>query len=419
MTIRLGCIADDITGGTDLALSLSKNGLKVMQVFDIAAQDAPAADAVVVSLKIRTAPKDIAVVAALKAYGGLKDWGADQIYFKYCSTFDSTQDGNIGPIAEAINLRIGANSVPFVPSFPENGRTVRQGNLYVDGQLLSESSMKDHPLTPMKEPNLCVHLAQQLTAYQAGLVSLDIIEKGPACVFSQMQKLANCGQSFLIMDCTREVHLAVIAKACESIPFLTGGSAFAGALAAVFKSKRSASKYKIKFPYRNGPIAIFSGSCSAASIEQVKRASDTFPVIPLTLSTHPAEIISMANKKLDGGVIFVSSTAPPEAVSKNQSSDSGLDIGEDFEQKFADIAISLYKSGVNTFIVGGGETSGAVAKSLGLKCLEVGPEITPGVPWMMDQSGSGINITFKSGNFGGPDFFTQAVNSLKPPQDAK
>lgn len=415
MTIFLGCIADDITGGTDLALALSKSGLRVVQVFDLTSQEVPEAEAVVISLKIRTAQKDAAVNEVLKAYERLEAWGAEQIYFKYCSTFDSTRDGNIGPIAEALNSRIGAKAVPFVPSFPENGRTVRQGNLYVNGQLLSESPMKDHPLTPMTESNLCAHLTPQLTTNQAGLVPLSIVEQGPQAISAQMQDLAQSGQRFLVMDCTDDTHLDRIAKACESIPFLTGGSAFAGTLAANFNSSKHASINKAEFPYLNGPIAIFSGSCSAASQEQVKRASDTFPVMTLAMDTDPKDVLSTAIKKLDDGVVFISSTAPPDVVARNQSN-NGFDAGEAIEQKFSDIAMGLYQAGVRTFIVGGGETSGAVAKALGLQCLKVGPEIAPGVPWMTDLAGKGINTTFKSGNFGSPDFFTQAVNSLKLPQ---
>lgn len=415
MTILLGCIADDITGGTDLALALSNSGLWVVQVFDLTSQEVPEADAVVISLKIRTCSKSVAVNEAMKAHERLEAWGAEQIYFKYCSTFDSTRDGNIGPIAEALNSRIGAKTVPFVPSFPENGRTVQQGNLYVNGQLLSESPMKDHPLTPMTESNLCAHLRPQLTTNRVGFVPLSAIEEGPLAVSDQMQYLSQYGQNFLIMDCTNDSHLGIIVKACESLPFLTGGSAFAGALAANFNSAEHASRNKAEFPYKNGPVAIFSGSCSAASQEQVRRASNTFPVMTLAMDTNPKDVLSAAIKKLDEGVAFVSSTAPPDMVTQNQNNYS-LNAGEVIEQKFADIALGLYQAGVRTFIVGGGETSGAVAKALGLQCLRVGPEIAPGVPWMTDLAGRGINITFKSGNFGSPDFFTDAVNSLKLPQ---
>ncbi len=416
MTIRLGCIADDITGGTGLALAVSKSGLRVVQIFDLTSQEAPDADAVVISLKIRTTPKDVAVAAALKAYDRLESWGVKQVYFKYCSTFDSTQNGNIGPIAEALNSRISAKSVPFGPSFPVNGRTVRQGRLYVNRQLLSESPMKDHPLTPMTESNLCAHLTPQLTTSRAGLVPLEIVKQGPQIVSEHMQGLSGRGQDFLIMDCVDDAHLDIIAKACVSLPFLTGGSAFAGALADNFNIEKTAPRYKVEFPKHNGFIAIFSGSCSAASQIQVKRASDRFPVIPLTMDTQVDDILSVVKKRPYDDVVFVSSTAPPEAVLQTQKI-AGLDVGEAIEQKFAHIAMDLYQSGFRTFIVGGGETSGAVAKALGLQCLEVGSEIAPGVPWMRDLNGSGIKITFKSGNFGSPDFFTEAVDSLKPQMD--
>ena len=411
MTFRLGCIADDITGGTDLALALSKNGLKVVQILGNDDAPIPDADAVVISLKIRTVPRDVAVAEALKAHRSLQKWDASQIYFKYCSTFDSTSEGNIGPIAEALNSQIKADAVPFVPSFPENGRTVRQGHLYVNGQLLSDSPMKDHPLTPMTESNLCRHLAPQLKTSQAGLIPLESVENGAKAVSVAMRDAADNGQNFQIVDCTHDDHLSVIAKACQNLPLLTGGSAFAGAIAALALAETKATKVP-EFPPRNGPIAILSGSCSAASNEQVRNAANLCPVLSLTIESNPKEKVSEALSLIKNGVICIASTAPADTIADIQDRYGRMAAGEAIEQKFADIAAGLYQAGFRTFVIGGGETSGAVAKSLGLTRLEVGPEIAPGVPWMTDTGQSGICIAFKSGNFGGPEFFTQAVNSL-------
>ena len=411
MTFRLGCIADDITGGTDLALALTKNGLKVVQILGDDEAPIPDTDAVVISLKIRTAPKSEATTKAMKALGALKEWGASQIYFKYCSTFDSTSEGNIGPIAEALNSRIKSEVVPFVPAFPENGRTVHQGNLYVNGQLLSDSPMKNHPLTPMTESNLRRHLTPQLKTSQVGLISLESVENSPKAVSVAMRHAADNGQNFQIIDCTHDDHLSVIAKACQNLPLLTGGSAFAGAIAALALAETKATKVP-EFPPRNGPIAILSGSCSAASNEQVRNAANLCPVLSLTIESNPKEKVSEALSLTKNGVICIASTAPADTVADIQNRYGRMAAGEAIEQKFADIAAGLYQAGFRTFVIGGGETSGAVASALGLKSLAVGPEITPGVPWMTDTGQSGITIAFKSGNFGGPEFFTQAVNSL-------
>ncbi len=410
MTLRLGCIADDITGGTDLALALSKNGLKVIQILGHDDVQIPDADAVVISLKIRTAPKDEAVAKALNAYNALKLWGATQFYFKYCSTFDSTSEGNIGPITEALNSQIKADFVPFVPAFPENGRTVQHGNLFVNGQLLSDSPMKDHPLTPMTESNLCRHLTPQLKVSQVGLIALEVVDDGPKAILYAMQNARARGQDYLIMDCTQDVHLTAIAKACAGLPLLTGGSAFAGAIAALSAAENKASDAP-EFPRRRGPIAILSGSCSKASREQIKNAAGFYRVLHLTMDTNPDALISNALSGLGDGVICISSTTSPDEIAAVQNR-FGKTAGDTIEQKFAAIAASLFKAGVRTFIIGGGETSGAVAKALGLTSLAVGPEIAAGVPWMTDTGQSDISIAFKSGNFGGPNFFADAVNSL-------
>ena len=411
MTFRLGCIADDITGGTDLALALTKNGLKVVQILGDDDAPIPDTDAVVISLKIRTAPKSEATTKAMKALGALKEWGASQIYFKYCSTFDSTSEGNIGPIAEALNSRIKSEVVPFVPAFPENGRTVCQGHLYVNGTLLSKSSMKDHPLTPMTESNLRRHLTPQLETGQVGLIPLETIENGPKAIEDAMQNAFETGHNFLIFDCMQDAHISAIATACEDLPLLTGGSAFAGAIARL-SSVETQAVSEAAFPQRNGPIAILSGSCSAASIEQIKNAKSFCPVLPLRMESHPADLVSEAQLQMNDGVICISSTTSSDIVTETQTQYGKAAAGEAIEQKFADIAAGLYQAGFRTFVIGGGETSGAVASALGLKSLAVGPEITPGVPWMTDTGQSGITIAFKSGNFGGPEFFTQAVNSL-------
>ncbi|MEP3891898.1 MAG: 3-oxo-tetronate kinase [Hellea sp.] len=413
MVLRLGCIADDITGGTDLALALSSKGLKVVQILGQASGYAPDADAVVISLKIRTAPVRDAVAAANQACETLQQWESEQIYFKYCSTFDSTQEGNIGPIAEALAAHIGADTIPFVPSFPGNGRIVRGGYLYVNQQLISDSPMKDHPLTPMTEPDLCIHLRSQIRNAQVDLIALEIVEEGPIAVKQTMQDCAAAGSSFLIVDSVTKTHLNTVALACTDLSLLTGGSAFAGAIAANFNDNHNGDNAAQWHPTQNGPIAILSGSCSAASNEQVQRAAKFHPVFKLAITSHLPSLIHDAKNNLDAGTILISSTAEPNQVVATQAEYGKDNASKMIERSFGEIASALYEHGVRTFIIGGGETSGAVAAALGLKALNVGPEIAPGVPWMIDAKDSGIQIAFKSGNFGGPDFFNDAIHSLK------
>lgn len=416
MGLRLGCIADDITGGTDLALALSANGLKVVQLLGNADDRAPDSDVdvVVISLKVRTAPIDDAVKAALKACSTLQKWGAEQIYFKYCSTFDSTHKGNIGPIAEALTNHLKARVIPFVPSFPQNGRTVHHGHLYVNGELLSESSMKDHPLTPMTESNLCIHLGAQVESSHVGLIPIETIENGPHAIGFAMQQDLDPSPAFLIMDSVTDAHLAILAKACADLPLLTGGSAFADALSANFDLTSHREDRAAWQPTHNGPIAILSGSCSAASLEQVNRAAKSIPILRLDMTSNLTEFIDVAKRKLNAGAVIISSTATPDQIARAQA-EYGKDIaGDRIEQMFGTIALALHDAGIRTFIIGGGETSGAVAAALSLTSLEVGPEIAPGVPWMRDTESCDINITFKSGNFGGADFFLDAINSLTP-----
>ncbi len=422
MGLRLGCVADDLTGGTDLALALSRGGARVAQIFGGAddAEPPQAVDAVVISLKVRTAPENDAVDAVLRAANVLRDWGAQQFFFKYCSTFDSTARGNIGPVAEAMAASLDAGAVPFVPSFPANRRTVYKGHLFVGDSLLSRSSMRDHPLTPMTESDLRVHLARQCKNNSVGLVDLETVNEGPAAVAAAMSRLLEAGTRFSIVDAISTEHLDTIANACAPLKFVTGGSAFGESLARVNAAVEGeySNRLDMRVPKADGVVAILSGSCSAASLEQASRASKTFPSFQLNaaMTTNPEAAgrkVADEAAQLNAAAVVISSTEQPEAVQDAQATHGRAALGDAFERLHGEIARALHRRGVRTFIVAGGETSGAVAAALELKALEVGREIAPGVPWMFDMQADGVSIAFKSGNFGGPDFYADALATLQ------
>lgn len=422
MSLRLGCIADDLTGGADLALALSRGGARVAQVFgDPSGVAAPAGvDAAVASLKIRTAPRAEAMDAATGAASVLKGWGASTFFFKYCSTFDSTDDGNIGPIAEALRSFADADATPFAPSFPANGRTVYQGHLFVHDKLLSRSSMRDHPLTPMREADLQRVLGAQAKSVGVGLIPLRIVEQGSDAIKAAMAKLCGEKKPFVIIDAITEVHLDAVAAACASLPLLTGGSAIGESLAKILYGERSGDRRHATAgaPHRNGLVAILSGSCSAASQEQAARAAAQLPVFRLSpeMAADPeAHAARLAETAIgaDAPAVLISSTDDPDSVAGVQRAHGRDRIGSAFERLQGQVARALYRAGVRTFIVAGGETSGAVADALGLKVMTVGDEIAPGVPWMFEQSEEGVNIAFKSGNFGGPDFYADALGTIQ------
>lgn len=410
MTLAFGCIADDVTGGTDLALALTRGGARVCQMLSIEDQPEPPKgfDAVVISLKIRTIPASEAVSQALQAAALLKQWGAQQLFFKYCSTFDSTPRGNIGPIAEALSNQTNAETVPFVPSFPENGRTVYQGHLFVGDRLLSQSSMRDHPLTPMHEPDLQKVLAAQCADPDVSLVPLQDVEAGAAKVRARLK-----AGRFSIVDALKEDHLSIIAQAVKDLPLVTGGSALGESLARAVLTGRPATAQQ---PEKAKPVAILSGSCSAASQQQAALAAQSWPHIQLTKEMALAEDFDVeafareAYALASGGAVLLSSTAAAIDVASDQSAHGRSALGDAYERLHGKLAKALHNCGITTFLVAGGETSGAVAAALALKSMAVGAEIAPGVPWMFSGD---IAIAFKSGNFGRPTFYADALEARR------
>lgn len=424
MPLLLGAIGDDFTGSTDLALMLSKNGLPAIQYIGVPADSTAAPDlpAAVIALKSRTAPAADAVSQSLAACNWLLKQGARQIFFKYCSTFDSTEKGNIGPVVEALLDYLGEAVTIVCPAFPANRRSVYQGHLFVGNRLLSESSMRDHPLTPMTDADLVRCLGRQLRQPEwAGLIAFQTVEKGPAAIQAELKVLGGQGIRFVVTDAITEKHLTDIGSACTDLKLVTGGSGVAQGLPDNF---RKAGLLRngcglAELPRLEGPAAVIAGSCSAATREQVRHTARTYPackIDPFRLlrgQQRVETVVLWASEAMAKGPVLIYSSAEPEEVANVQKRLGAARAGEMIEQAFAEIARQLVAGGVKKLIVAGGETSGAVVAALDVESLYIGPEIEPGVPWTFSKEPETLCLALKSGNFGGEDFFEKALAMLR------
>jgi len=421
--LLLGCIADDLTGATDLGINLSREGLSVIQVNGVPAPDldVPGADAVVVALKSRTIAPAEAVAHSLAALAWLRARGAERLYFKYCSTFDSTQRGNIGPVTEALRTALGVAPggvpTPATPAYPRNGRTVYLGHLFVGDVLLSDSGMRNHPLTPMTDANLVRVLAAQATG-KVGLVRCSDVDAGAGAVRARLEALAAEGCAHAIVDATRDEHLVAAGRACLDLALTTGGAGFAVGLARALRGRARAGGGAWMPPAPRGQVAWLSGSCSEATLAQLAAVRDTVPSFrldPLELAADPdlaARVAARAVRALGAKPVLVYATAAPSAVAQAQRMLGVERAATLVEEAFRRVARALAEAGVRAFVVAGGETSGAVVDTLGARALAIGPEIDPGVPWTRAVGGEPFWLALKSGNFGGPDFFAKATAAL-------
>lgn len=419
MTVTLGCIADDFTGATDLAGMLVRHGMRAVQTIGVPEGSAADidADAIVVALKSRTVPAAEAVDQSLKALDWLKAGGAKRFYFKYCSTFDSTDDGNIGPVAEALMAALGAEQTIFCPAFPENGRTIFKGYLFAGDVLLSESGMQDHPLTPMTDPNLVRVLARQSKG-AAGLLDYRTVRQGAEAAKSRLAALRAENVGLVVADATDEADLRTLAAATADMPLTTGGSGLAVGMPAAFEA---AGLFKpagaaAGLPSIGGAGAIVSGSCSRATNAQVAKfleGREGFRIDPLALADGrdlATEALAWAATQPADAPVLVYATAEPEAVRAAQAKLGRDRAGALVEAALADVAAGLVAAGRRRLVVAGGETSGAVVQRLGVEALRIGPEIDPGVPWCA-AVGRPLALALKSGNFGAPDFFEKALRT--------
>ena len=418
----LGAIADDFTGATDLCSMLVRGGMRTVQLIGVPQPDDPApdADAVVVALKSRTAPVRQALEESLAALGWLRAAGCRQFFFKYCSTFDSTDAGNIGPVADALVGALGCGFALACPAFPANARSVYQGHLFVGGSLLNESGMEHHPLTPMTDANLVRVLSRQ-TDGTVGLVPYATVEQGAVAIRAAMTALKEQGRRYAIVDAVNDAHLVAIGEAAEHHALITGGSGVAMGLPANFlrSGMLPARSDAAALPTLTGHAAVLAGSCSRATLSQLGMAREHVPMLQLDPITQPdaARMIATARDwmadKLGASPIVIAASAPPDKVAALQKMLGRDGAGALIEATLAHVAEDLVARGVRRLVVAGGETAGAVVSRLGVRSLRIGGEIDPGVPWTYAEGGvAPLMLALKSGNFGARDFFIKAFEVL-------
>ncbi|HEU0082989.1 MAG TPA: 3-oxo-tetronate kinase [Bradyrhizobium sp.] len=425
MTLALGCIADDYTGASDLANTLTGCGLRTVQTIGVPSEELglPEVDAVVVSLKSRSIEASLAVEKSRAAEKWLRARGASHVLFKICSTFDSTDAGNIGPVMDALRADSGDAIVLVTPAFPETGRTVYQGNLFVGPVPLNESPLKDHPLNPMHDSNLVRVLARQ-SGTKVGLVDLAVIARGPEAVRARLADLVSQGFGAAIADAAFQRDLETIGAVALDHRVSVGASGIGFGLARALmtsgRAKANAAADISGAPV-GGPAACLAGSCSQATLQQIASAEQAMPVLhldPERVVAGKGEIqraLQWANDRLGNGPVLIASSSTPEQVAALQARHGRDAAGHAIEQALADIAEGLVRSGVRRLVVAGGETSGAVVDRLGIPGFLVGPEIAAGVPVLraVGAAHGDMLLALKSGNFGGPEFFSDALRLMK------
>lgn len=416
----LGCIADDFTGATDLANMLVRGGMRTVQSIGIPSAEVAAgldADAIVIALKSRTTPAADAVAESLAALEWLQARGCEQIFFKYCSTFDSTAAGNIGQVSEALLGKLGSDFTLACPAFPENGRTIFRGHLFVQDQLLSESGMQHHPLTPMTDANL-VRVLQSQTTRKVGLLRYDAVSGGIDAVQKRIAELRADGVGMAVADALSDADLYTLGTACAGLALLTGGSGLALGLPDNFRRAGKLRDFDVsELPQVAGGEVVLAGSASVATNGQVaawlQAGRPAYRIDPLALAAGKpivAEALAFARDAVQTVLIYATS-APAEVKAVQQQ--LGVErAGAMVEEALGEIASGLREAGVRRFVVAGGETSGAVVQALGVQLLQIGAQIDPGVPATISSTAEPLALALKSGNFGGRDFFAKALKQL-------
>ena len=413
----LGVIADDFTGASDIANTLAKGGLSTVQFLGLPTRPAPeSCEAGVVALKSRSIAPEDAVALSLEALEWLRAQGCRQFVFKYCSTFDSTPEGNIGPVGEALAQALNVRGVVACPAFPTTGRTVYQGHLFVGDRLLSESGLENHPLNPMTDPDLRRWLALQARD-PVGLVPWTIVRRGGAALRKALEDAGGRGERLVIVDAISDDDLLAIGQACTEAPLLTGGSGIALGLPRNLIQAGLASGQGSTFAGVGGPEAILAGSCSRATLEQIEVHRRAHAVLEVEVEAvmegaiTPEALAAFVHEH-QGQAPLVFSSANPERVRRLQDTYGREPVAHRLDALFAETARRLVHDGVRRLVVAGGETSGAVVTALGLDAVAIGPEIDPGVPALAAADGPPLALALKSGNFGAPDFFAKALRTL-------
>ena len=416
----LGCIADDFTGATDLANILVRGGMRTVQSIGVPDSDLAEfseADAIVIALKSRTTPAASAVAESLQALAWLRERGCQQFFFKYCSTFDSTAEGNIGPVTEALLEALGSDFTIACPAFPETGRTLFRGHLFVQDSLLSECGMQHHPLTPMKDANLVRVLDEQTTG-AVGLLRYDVVGQGASAVAMRMDELRAEGVSVAIADAVSDEDLQTLGRACANLALITGGSGVAQGLPENFRRQgllRTGDAAAM--PIIEGRAVVLAGSTSKATNGQVaawlKAGRPAFRIDPLAIARDEpvvAQAVAFADRE---ETVLIYATSSPEQVAVVQRELGAEQAGAMIEEALGQVAAQLQDKGWRRFVIAGGETSGAVVQALQVKGLRIGRQIDPGVPATVAFGGTtALALTLKSGNFGSVDFFAKALACL-------
>jgi uncharacterized protein YgbK (DUF1537 family) len=412
----LGCIGDDFTGSSDLANTLARQGMRTALFAGAPISPAaPDVEAGVVALKSRSVPAAEAVALSLQALEWLRAQGCRQFLFKYCSTFDSTDAGNIGPVAEALARALGASAGPviFCPVFPAAGRTLVHGHLFVGDRLLNESGMQNHPLTPMTDPDIRRVLGRQAQA-AVGHACYATVAAGPEALRRALDAEAAAGRPLVVVDALSDADLMTIGAAADGLPLVTGGSGVAMGLPANFRRAGLIGAAAEAWRGEAGRAAALCGSCSTMSRRQIVAHGAAAPVFEVdadaviagALTAQAAADWALAQT----GLPLIYSSAEPEAVAAVQARHGRERAAHALEGFFAELARLLRAAGVRRLISAGGETSGAVVEGLGLTAMQIGPEIAPGVPAM--RAADDLVVALKSGNFGADDFFARAADVL-------
>ena len=421
MTLLTGIIADDFTGATDIASTLVKQGMRVTQFLGLPDADSDPGDAqaVVIALKSRTIPASDAVAQSLQALAWLRHRRAQRILFKYCSTFDSTADGNIGPVADALMDALDTDFALVCPAFPDNHRRVYQGYLFVGDQLLEDSPMRHHPLTPMRDSNL-PRLMQAQSNHATGLISHDVVQNGKQAVMQAIEQLIADGYRYGVVDALSNTDIEIIGAAVTDHALITGGSAIAAGIAAELKRRGAFKPADDRHQGRvEGRALIIAGSCSAATLAQIAAIPEDWPAYRLDadrLQQDPAcvdEIVESAQRQSSSAPLLVYASTSADELAGIQAKLGVEESATMIEQALAEIATRLAAAGFRRLIVAGGETSGAVLSALGIDSLDIGREIDPGVPWTFTRGEPTLALALKSGNFGREDFFRQALERLQ------
>lgn len=402
--MMLGVIADDFTGAADVAGILTDAGMQTALLPSIGDVAECRHDAGVIALKSRSVPASEAVEQSLAALSALRSAGCRQVLFKYCSTFDSTTDGNIGPVAEALAEALGASGVVVCPAFPANGRTVYQGHLFVGDALLSNTGMRHHPLTPMTESDIRRWLRLQCRG-AVGHVDLHGVRAG-----AEALRTVLAGETGLVVvDAIDDSDLRTIGRAVADAGLVTGGSAVAQGLPDNFRRAGLIGAPADENLSVSGPAIVLAGSCSVATNAQVARYRQDHPAYAIDVARllrgEPVaeEAKTFAARHADAAPLIYS-TVLPDGLATDPRAAAAV------ERLIAELALNAVVHGVVRLVIAGGETSGAVVEALAPGPLSVGRPIAPGVPSLFAR---GLGLALKSGNFGGEDFFDGALAILE------